>query len=272
MRYIILTVLALILAFGVIQLMKPAEQAQVPVEDGNKVLVAVADIKPGMFIIGGQHVNWTDIPEKDIKPNYLVKKNTVPANYEGAVARASFKIGEPIIKEKIVTPRDGGFLSAVLYPGMRAISVGVDVVSGNAGFIFPGDKVDLLLTHQIGSPDGKKSFATETFVEDVRVLAIDQTVMSSNNQTFVPKTVTMEVTPKQAEEVLVATQLGKISLVLRAIGSTTFNNVNSVKTYTKDSEVSKLIRDSSPYDGSVTVTRGKDSSTVNTGENTPSAP
>jgi pilus assembly protein CpaB len=251
--------------------MKPEAAAPV-VDDGNKVLVAVADIKPGMFIIGGQHVNWADMPEKDIKPNYMIKKNTPPVNYEGAVARDSFKAGEPIIKDKIVTPRDGGFLSAVLYPGMRAISVGVDVVSANAGFIFPGDKVDLLLTHQIDSPDGKRSFATETFVEDVRVLAVDQTVMSANNQTMVPKTVTMEVTPKQAEEVLVATQLGKISLVLRAIGSTTFNDVNSVKTYTKDNEVSRLIRDSSPYDGTVTITRGRDSSTVSTGEANPVAP
>jgi pilus assembly protein CpaB len=151
----------------------------------------------------------------------------------------------------------------VLYPGKRAISVGVDVVSANAGFIFPGDKVDLLLTHSIDNADGKKSFATETFIEDVRVLAIDQQVNNPEKKALVPKTVTLEVTPKQAEKILVAQELGKISLILRSSGSVTFNNVTDVRaeTYTRDSEVSKVLdRSGEDRNIDVTITRGKTSS------------
>ena len=158
-------------------------------------------------------------------------------------------------------------MSAVLQPNMRAISVGVDVVSANAGFIFPGDKVDLLLTHEIDTPNGEKSHATETFVEDVRVLAIDQHVSNPDNKAVIPKTVTLEVTPKQAEEVLVAEELGTISLILRSVGSVTITDVKNVveKTYTKDNEVSRVINEYKPNPASITsitITRGKVTSNV----------
>ena len=201
--------------------------------------------------------------EKQIKSNYLLKKNVNISEIEGSVVRGLIKAGEPIQKDKIVTPKEGGFLSAVLNPGTRAISVGVDVVSANAGFIFPGDHVDLLLTHAVDNVDSKKSFATETFLEDIRVLAIDQQVNNPEKKTMVPKTVTLEVTPKQAEKVLVAQELGKISLILRSSGSVTFTNVTDVKaqTYTRDSDVSKILgyTPSSENSVDVTITRGKSS-------------
>ncbi len=274
MRYVILSIVGLILAFGVISLLQ-TDKVEPSLNDGEHVLIARINLQPGTFIIGAQHLEFRDIPSSERKGNIMLKKFSPPNTYEGAVVRRRIKTGEPIIKDNIVTPREGGFLSAVLYPGMRAISVAVDVVSANAGFIFPGDRVDLLLTHEVRTPDGKQGFGTETFVEDVRVLAVDQLVSNADNKAIVPKTVTMEVTPKQAEEVLVATQLGKISLVLRSIGNTSFNNVTAVtphdsgKTYTRDNEVSKILNEYRPNEASVTVTRGKETTIYNSGSSSP---
>lgn len=261
MRYAILIAIGLILAVGVSMALKPSASA--PIDDSDWVLVSTVDLQPGSFIVGANHVGFAQMDAKEIKPNFIQKKNVVPAELEGAVVRGLIKAGEPIQKDKIVMPKEGGFLSAVLYPGKRAISVGVDVVSANAGFIFPGDKVDLLLTHEVDTREQKKSFATETFVEDVRVLAIDQQVNNPERKALVPKTVTLEVTPKQAEEVLVATELGKISLILRSSGGLIVENAPKQHSLTRDNEVSRIINESRPLNREsveVTITRGKQTS------------
>jgi len=259
MRYMILAAIGLVLAVAVVIMLKSGRN-NTPENEGDMVLVAKSDLQPGSFIVVANHVSLVDMPEREIKPPYIQRKNINFAELDGAVVRNLIKAGEPIQKDKIVTPKEGGFLSAVLYPGKRAISVGVDVVSANAGFIFPGDRVDLLLTHEIENMDSRKSFATETFVEDVRVLAIDQQASNPDKKALVPKTVTLEVTPKEAEEVLVATELGKISLVLRSSGSAPGTDTSRIKTYTKDKDVSSLIKESNPADDNnvdVTITRGK---------------
>ena len=229
-----------------------------PVDDSNFVLVTRFDIQPGTFIKVNEHLAFADLSGKPEKPEWLRKKDINVMNFEGAVVRSLLKAGDPLDKSKVVTPKDGGFMSSVLYPGMRAISVAVNVVSANAGFIFPGDRVDLLLTHEIGNDDGQKSHVTETVSENVRVLAIDQQVNNIDNKAFVPKTVTLEVTPKQAEEILVSQELGKISLILRSQGS---SETLTEKTFTRDSDVSKVIHNSRPSVEAteVTVTRGKPS-------------
>jgi len=261
MRYAILIVVGLILAIGVAMALSSNKPKENLANDGEKVLVARGDLQPGSFIIVANHVDFVAMDEKDIMPSYIQKKNINLAEIDGAVVRNLIRTREPIEKQKIVTPKEGGFLSAVLYPGTRAISVAVDVVSANAGFIFPGDRVDLLLTHNVDNGSGKRSFATETFLEDIRVLAIDQQVNNPEHKALVPKTVTLEVLPKQAEKILVAVELGKISLILRSSGAVTFNNVTEVQTqtYTRDSEVSKVLGggggDQMNYD--VTITRGK---------------
>jgi pilus assembly protein CpaB len=103
---------------------------------------------------------------------------------------------------------------------MRAVSIAVSPTSGNAGFISPGDRVDLIVTHRI-HVDGSTNNLTgtvisDTFIRDVRVLAVDQQLENADNQAILAKTVTVEVTPKQAEQITVATDLGKISVMLRS--------------------------------------------------------
>lgn len=292
MRFLVLIIVSLVLASSVIFLMlgkKPAPKIQ----DGHFVLISKVDIPAGTFVNVDAQFAWQDVTDGKFKPEemkrFLRKDSTNPAELNGAVARSFIAAGEPITTAKIVTPKEGGFMSAVLYPGMRAVSVGVTLVSGNAGFIFPGDRVDILLTHKMEDSSGEQNFATETFIQDVRVLAIDQKTNNPEKQAVIAKTVTLEVTPKQAEKILVAEELGKISLVLRSMSSAKvtlntdeaidaneeigdeitiptpplgFDGAKPDRGYTKSDEISRISRPRAVSSGVVTVTRGKTTTKV----------
>lgn len=223
-----------------------------------KVLVAGADIPAGAFVRADYHLAFADWPEKNITESMLTSATVKRADFEGSVARRAIAKGEPVTKALLVKSNEGGFMSAVLEPGKRAVSIAVDSTSGNAGFIFPGDQVDLILTHR----NEQEMRASETFIEDVRVLAVDQMLENPENKAVLAKTVTLEVTPKQAEEINVAKDLGKISLSLRSLaskpldasseetpeGPTTFDDVLSAEiptaagtSVTRDTDVSRII-------------------------------
>jgi len=139
----------------------------------------------------------------------------------GAMVRLSLDVGDVIRMKEVMRPGDHGFLAAVLGPGMVAVSVGVDVITGAAGLIWPGDRIDLILTQTIGDatvPIGHR-IASETVLRDVRVIAIDQQLMQGvapDGTEGKGRTVTMEVTPVQAERVSVATRIGRLSLAVRS--------------------------------------------------------
>lgn len=140
----------------------------------------------------------------------------------GAVARRHIDAGAPVPSEAIVKPGDSGFLAAVLQPGMQAITIGVTAVSGAGGLIYPGDRVDVILTQtfpQTGTANSTHRFGAEPVVQDVRVIAIDQQLQTSASQSGgkLAQTVTVEVTPKQAESVVLATKLGELSLSIRSL-------------------------------------------------------
>ncbi len=140
---------------------------------------------------------------------------------DGAMVRRALSIGEVILPSDVLRPGDHGFLAAVLQPGMRAITVGVDLVSGTAGLIWPGDKVDLILTEKISNPaiTQGQSIVAETVLSDVRVIAIDQRLIegaAAGEPTRQAHTVTLEVTEAEAQKVQVAVRLGRLSLSVRS--------------------------------------------------------
>lgn len=152
------------------------------------------------------------------------REDSRPARQEliGAMVRRSLQPGEPILPEDVLRPGDRGFLAAVLGPDMRAITVGVDAISGLAGLIWPGDRVDVLLTQQLndqGLPPAQR-VAGETVLSDVRVIAIDQNLIQgateSDGTTRQVRTVTLEVTQREAERIAVAARLGRLSLSVRS--------------------------------------------------------
>ena len=93
----------------------------------------------------------------------------------GTVVRYQISAGEPVTQGSLVAPGDRGFLAAALGPGMRAVTVPVSAKTGVAGFVFPGDRVDIVLTQTVaGDDEGADLKAAETFLRNMRVLATDQ--------------------------------------------------------------------------------------------------
>lgn len=184
------------------------------------VLVAKANLPAGRFV-KPEDFRWQGWPEGPVPATYMLRDKRKPEELAGAVVRVGIAADEPITDARLVKPGDRGFMAAVLDPGMRAVSVGVNATSGIAGFVFPGDRVDLLITHSVraGQDSGRKTaLVTETVLREVRVVAIDQRADDQNRTPTVVRTVTFEVTPKQAEIVNVARRLGELTLSLRSLG------------------------------------------------------
>jgi pilus assembly protein CpaB len=152
----------------------------------------------------------------------LTDSATARAELLGAMLRRTVPANEALLPIHVMRAGDRGFLAAVLGPGLRATTVGVDAVTGTAGLIWPGDHVDLILTETIDDPAAPLSrrIAGETVLHNVRVIAIDQELMqgataattAANYNAPQSRTVTLEVSPENAERVAVATRLGHLSL------------------------------------------------------------
>src|SRR6266446_2701041 len=180
----------------------------------KSILVARGGMQRGQ-ILKPDDLIWQIWPEGAVDKNYVLLGTRTPESFAGSVVRNPISAGEPVTDAKLVAPGNRGFLAAVLRPGMRAISVPVTITSGISGFIFPGDQVDLMITHQIptgtvgGNSGGYEHKAAETVLHDVRVIAIDQRLESKSGEAVVAHTATLEVTPKQSEVISVATEMGK---------------------------------------------------------------
>src|SRR6516165_12689193 len=223
-RTLVLFVVALTLAGGTAMLVRSfleqrpnaeAEALAKPAAPQKSVLVARGGITRGQ-ILKPQDFSWQVWPEGGIDKNYILSGSRTAESFAGWVARDPFASGEPISEAKIVSPGSRGFLAAVLRPGMRAISVPVTATSGISGFVFPGDQVDILITHRLTKEKETQHEAAETVLQDVRVIGIDQKLDSKNGEALVAHTATLEVTPKQSEMIAVATEIGKLSLSLRS--------------------------------------------------------
>ena len=120
-------------------------------------------------------MRWEKWALSDVPDGYLMRGRDKEDAGLGSVVRRAFVAGEPLLSGQMVAPGERGFLAAVLTPGMRAVAVAVDAVSAASGLIWPGDRVDLILTQSLGSGDADPRKAVgETFLRDIRVLSIDQ--------------------------------------------------------------------------------------------------
>jgi len=128
------------------------------------------------------------------------------------VVLSPLKRGEPVLRSKITGPGQRASLASLLDEGKRAATVSVDDVRGVAGFVLPGDFVDIVLIADDGST--KRQSYSDILLEHVKVLAIDQVASEGEGQPTVAKAVTVEVTKEQAQKILLATNIGKLSLIL----------------------------------------------------------
>ena len=270
-RTLILFFIALSLAGGTAMLVRSflaqktdaeAEALARPAATQKFVLVARGAITRGQ-ILKPQDFSWQVWPDGGIDKNYILSGTRTPESFTGWVAREPFAAGDPISDAKIVSPGSRGFLAAVLDPGMRAVSVPVTATSGISGFVFPGDKVDILITHQLTGHNESEHKAAETVLQDVRVIGIDQKLDSKNGEALIAHTATLEVTPKQSEIIAVATEMGKLSLSLRSLASNQSEKpapdptaADAQGTFTLDSEVSQLVPKPGATENGVTILRG----------------
>ena len=216
----------------------PAAQ---PVSTAAQVLVAHGVLSAGQFV-RPENLRWQSWPADGVSDAYAVEGKVRIEDYVGAVVRSAVSDGEPITEGRIVRPGDRGFMAAVLTPGYRAVTVPVTVSSGLAGFVFPGDRVDLLLTMALNADDASKQqrHASETILTDLRILAVDQRADDQSKEVVVAKTATLEVTPKQAETIAVATELGNLSLSLRSLARGDGTDTTPPFSHTWDTEATHL--------------------------------
>ncbi len=241
----------------------------------NRVMVARNDVAPGSFVQGIQDLEWQEAPSGAALETLLREGAVRIEDFNGAVVRRPLKAGEVVPAGALMKAGDGGFMSAVLEPGMRAVSIAVTATSGNAGFITPGDRVDLIVTHRVRVPNGhdnntEDSVVSETFVRDVRVVAVDQMLDNPDNKAILAKTITVEVNTHQAEQISVAAEMGKVTFALRSIAN---QKVASIPTadpqdekakairelygdYTRDADISRVIDRGGPLTLQVNVIRG----------------
>ncbi len=300
-RAILLVLVALVLAGGTVflargwlnaqRLAMQENQSTVVVEKPSiRVLVAKEDLPAGRFV-KPEHLRWQAWPDDTVAPTYVIEDDRPMEDFVGGVVRASIAAGQPITDIRVVKPGQQGFLAAVLEPGMRAVSVSVNAETGLAGFVFPGDRVDVILTHGMKEEDAEGNQftkrASETVLQNVRILAVDQSMNDQSQEAAIAKTATLELTPKQAEILTVTAQLGVLSLSLRGLQEEEAQiaggflappvpNVpglpqrikkkptkpSQARTYTWDTEVSRLINRSLGSGQTVEVFRGTEAKTV----------
>lgn len=197
------------------------EAEAAPVPQGPKVLVANRALPTGT-IVKADAMGYQQWPEELVQDAYFIDGESDISQLLGTVVRHPITAGEPVTQGSLVKPGDRGFLAAALGPGMRAVTVPVSAKTGVAGFVFPGDRVDIVLTQTVKGDDGQALKAAETVLRNLRVLATDQRTTHKSTEkgkTVVRafRTVTLEVTPKLAEKVAVAQTIGTLSLALRSI-------------------------------------------------------
>jgi pilus assembly protein CpaB len=258
---IALVVVAVVAAGAIAYLLNGmvAQKAEAPKAPETVVLIASKSLPAGSLIDEGD-VKWQAWPEGSVPDSFISSTTgggTVPENVLGAVVRRAVTEGEPIVSGKLFKRDQPGYLAGSLSAGMRAATINVKADSGISGFVFPGDSVDVILTHDtlrdVFSQERKKSiedagasppfivkYISESILKNVRVLAIDQKVNDFESKAVPVKQVTLEVDPKQAEILATAKSMGKLSLVLRSLEEG--GAIEDDLAFTTDVDVSPLLR------------------------------
>src|SRR5271169_94265 len=190
----------------------------------NEILVATTTLPAGT-LLRAKDVAWQATtkaePGQILRPSGTASNENAELDQQargevyGAAMRVGVKAGDPIGRSAIVKPGDRDFLLVVLSPGARAIAIPVATGGASTGLLYPGDRVDVILTQSFTTdPPLTRRSVSETMVGNLRVLAIDAGDKQPSGD--FGRTVTLEVTPVQAEKINVATDLGKLSLTLRS--------------------------------------------------------
>jgi pilus assembly protein CpaB len=209
--------------------LRDAQVAPKPVATAKLVVVA-SPLRFGTEL-SAQHLREVSWPEGAIpKGAFATMKDVLDGQKRFALL--AMEENEPLLKTKITGPGQRASLAAVIDPGMKALTVRVNDVNGVAGFVLPGERVDVLLTRNL---DKEESWA-DVLLQNVKVLAADQSADDRTDKPSVVKAVTLEVSTAQAQRLALASSLGSLSLVLRPAGIVDMETTQRVK-------VADLMRD-----------------------------
>lgn len=218
------------LALGAGEAETQSVAAAIPVR-ATAVMTARAALPPGHMLRPDDLVAlpW---PGETVPAAAIVEGSSHAQKLAGSVTRRAFVAGEMVVDGATIAPGERGFLAAIVAPGKRAVAISVDAANAAGGLIWPGDRVDVVLTQEIEG-DGiaaAQRVVGETILSDARVLSSDQRLGTAADtgaaasaadavkpETRIPTTVTIEVDQAEAERVAVAATLGKLSLALRAV-------------------------------------------------------
>ncbi|MEX3073894.1 Flp pilus assembly protein CpaB [Vibrio alginolyticus] len=201
------------------------------------VVIAAQEVLPGT-VLEEKHLA-TRLLEKDwVSESHFSDKQSVV----GQVVSTKIFPNEIVMQQRLSLPGEGATLAAIIPEDKRAITIRVNDVIGVAGFLLPGNKVDVLNTVTYG----KNSANTVTVLKEINVLAVDQTARTNDNKPVIVRAVTLEVSPKEAEKLLTAKSKGDIQLALR--------NPHTIE--------KKIVRKAYVPKPSVTVIRGTETSSV----------
>lgn len=206
--------------------------------DENEFVVPTATVPPTQVGLVVRDEDGAAAPKVEGGEQQAAKAGPADTAIVGAVARRRILANEPISPDQLIQRGDKSIGSAVVSPGMRAVSIGINAASASGGFIAPGDYVDVMLSIEwktgvdengnklpegtaLTLPDGDQmvKVTTETVLRNVKVLAIDQSLGRSaeDGPADVGKTATLEVSLADTEKLLTATKLGTLALVLRSM-------------------------------------------------------
>jgi pilus assembly protein CpaB len=191
--------------------------------------VARPEIKIGQIVIATQPLRFgTELtpanlreiewPIAAIPAGAFTSKAELLKAGERRVVLSAIEANEPILKWKITGAGQRASLSSIIDNGMKAVTIRVNDVFGVAGFVLPGDRVDVVLTRSESGND-KKQFA-DVLLQHVRVLGVDQLADDRTEKAAVVKAVTLEVATQDAQKLVLAGTVGSLSLMLRPAGST----------------------------------------------------
>ncbi|HYQ72751.1 MAG TPA: Flp pilus assembly protein CpaB [Gammaproteobacteria bacterium] len=244
--------IALLLGLGAAWMANGWIQARIqPAEAGDAATVVVAALEvPFGTKIESSHIRTAEWPVGSVPEGAF----NDPAEVEGKIAKQAFFPGEILLEGRIAEHLGGSTLSAIIEPTKRAITVRVNDVIGVAGFLLPGNRIDVLATRK----EGKRA-QTRTVLEDIKVLAVDQTASPEKDKPVVVRAVTLEMAPEEAEILVKSTQEGTLQLTLR----NPLDNEPILAKKKPESKPVKRVARAGNYGSDVTIIRGVDVKTTN---------
>lgn len=292
---IIAIVLAVVCGFVALQVMGSKEEAPVVAQVQQPVVKEVETVNvliasqyiPIGSVVSQEHVTSQPWPKNLVSPAFIVDGSD-PAAVIGKISRASFQEGEPFSLTKLSGKGEGSFMAGSLPKGMRAVTINTDETLGVAGFIFPGDRVDVLITHRVPKWDQLRDSAdvqdvTETLLTNVPVLAVDQIAnaqeIAANSQQqqqngapqstiHIPRTATLMVDSINVQKLRLGEKIGQLSLSLRSVDDreamdmATLLRLQNITMFPLDSVVNPNKGGPAKADDGIRVIRGTEAESI----------